>query len=60
MNVIVTRKSKYSKWYLRIVAGNGEIVFASQRYFSKSNAVRAAKNIVDAANSETWTLHVPA
>ena len=59
MNVIVNRKTRRSKWYILLVAGNGEPVAHTQGYFSKSNAVRAAKNIVDAANSETWALVVP-
>lgn len=55
MKVLVTRRAR---WYIRIVAGNGETVAVTQRYYSKSSAVRSAKNIVDAANSERWVLEV--
>lgn len=54
MRVVVTKKLFGVRWYLRIVAGNGETVAVSQRYTSKSNAVRAARDLVDSANSEQW------
>ena len=57
MKVIVTKK-KFNRWYLRIVAGNGETLTHSETYYGRSNAVRAGKNLVDSANSETWTLEV--
>lgn len=33
-----------SRWRYRVVAANGEIVDASQAYYSKWNAKRAARN----------------
>lgn len=32
-----------ARWYYRVVASNGQKVTTSQKYFSKGNAVRAAK-----------------
>lgn len=34
-------------WYLRMVATNGEILFFSEGYYSKFNAKRAAKKLVN-------------
>jgi uncharacterized protein YegP (UPF0339 family) len=36
------RKGKV-RWYYRVKHSNGDILVSSQKYFSKSNAKRAAK-----------------
>lgn len=36
-------------WRWRLVAGNGEIVAASEAYVSRANAVRSAKRIKELA-----------
>jgi uncharacterized protein YegP (UPF0339 family) len=40
-----TYPGKRRKWYVRLVAGNGETVVTSQGYVSKWNATRAAKKV---------------
>lgn len=60
MRVVVTRKNRRSLWYIRFVAGNGETVATTQRYFSKSNAVRAASDIVQSVRTERWHFVVEA
>ena len=57
MNVVVTRKSRWGWWYVRLVALNGETVMHSQRYSSKGNAVRAARTLVE-DSAMFWTLVV--
>lgn len=37
-------KGKDSRWYYRVVAGNGKITGSSQGYSTKSNAARAARS----------------
>lgn len=34
-------------WHWRIKAGNGEILATSETYYSRSNAIRAARKIAD-------------
>lgn len=36
---------KDEKWYFRVVAVNGKIAASSQGYSTKSNAIRAARNL---------------
>lgn len=40
---IYVDKAGYHRW--RLIAGNGEIVAASEAYASKQNAVRSANNV---------------
>lgn len=54
MRVVLTRKR--SRWYIRLVAANGETVAVTQHYYSRSNAVRAASDIVQSAHTESWVL----
>lgn len=42
MSKIVLKKGLI-RWYYNIVSSNGNILSTSQKYFSKSNARRAAK-----------------
>jgi uncharacterized protein YegP (UPF0339 family) len=42
MNKVILRKG-IVRWYYNIVSHNGNILSTSQKYFSKSNARRAAK-----------------
>lgn len=37
-------------WYYRLVADNGQVLATSEVYFSKSNALRAARNVADMLN----------
>lgn len=37
-------------WRWRLIAGNGEIVAASEAYVSRANAVRSAKRVKELAS----------
>lgn len=54
MNKDLTVKLKQGKlrYYYLVVAKNGEIIGNSQRYFSKSNARRAAKQFAEKLGSK--------
>lgn len=43
MNKIEVLRDKLLRWYFRLKAANGELIVHSESYYSKSNAVRAAK-----------------
>lgn len=42
------------KWHYQIVPSNGQIVSSSQRYFSHSNAKRAARRLADEMSFTIW------
>lgn len=44
---------KDEKWYFRVVATNGKTAAASQGYSTKSNALRAARNLYPTLVIET-------
>lgn len=44
-----------SKWYVRIVAGNGETWFVSEGYDSQSNAERSVTDFQNAMTEGTFT-----
>ena len=56
MKLIVTRKKITGRWYVRIVAGNGETVATTEHYSSRGNAMRAAQMLYDAARNESWMI----
>lgn len=48
MYLEIRKKRGYGKkWYVLIKSDNHEIMFASENYFSKDNAMRAATNFQD-------------
>lgn len=54
MKLIVTRKKFSLRWYVRIVARNGETMAHSQHYYSKENAERAAETLQREAQATSW------
>lgn len=42
------------QWHYQIVASNGQIISSSQRYFSHSNAKRAARKVADEFGFTIW------
>jgi hypothetical protein len=40
------------QWRYQVISQNGNVLSVSQRYFSKSNAVRAARRLGEALNLE--------
>lgn len=53
MKIQVLRKRLF--WYVRLVAPNNKIRLSSETYFSKSNAVRAGR---DLAEDTSWKLEI--
>jgi uncharacterized protein YegP (UPF0339 family) len=43
MKVVVYKKHLF--WRVKLIAANGEILMASETYYSRSNAVRAAQKL---------------
>ena len=55
--VIEVFKGESGIWFVRLVSDNGETLMSSEGYDSKGNAVRAAENLADLADS-AYRLHV--
>ena len=56
MLVQVLKKRKY--WYYRIIAVNSQILLTSETYYSKSNALRAAKDFIEGVLKLGLTLEI--
>lgn len=52
MSHIIQLKKGTVRYFYRVVSSNGNVLSVSQKYFSKSNAKRAAKRIANSLKAK--------